>query len=81
MKTVRTVRMVVEKNERLKRTPRFGKGDYLEIYSGYREGHCFYVKDMRFNHDTDSFEYLYDGMLIGDWVPEKCLVGRKVKDR
>ena len=74
MKTVRTVRQIIEKEEGLSLSPKFQKGDYCQIYFGQDEGHCFTVKDVRFNHDNQAFEYLGLFGLYGDWKPEKMVV-------
>lgn len=79
MKTIRTVSKIVERNEKVSKTPKFSKDDYVEIYSGYREGHCFVIKDIRYNYDYNNFEYLYGNILLGGWIPENSLVGIKVK--
>jgi len=79
MKTIRTVRKIVERNERLTKIPKYNKKDYVEIYCGYNEGHCFVINDIRFNHDTGMFEYLYSNLLLGGWIAENCLTGIKVK--
>lgn len=74
VKTVRTVTQVVERDETVKAQPEFKIGDYLEVYSGPDEGHNFWVKDVRWNHDRKTFEYLYDGVLMGGWKPEANVV-------
>lgn len=75
MKTIRTkvIREIVEKEEIIKQKPKFSKGDYVEIYYGSSEGSCFWISDMRYNHDRESFEYLHSGFL-GGWYKEDQLV-------
>lgn len=79
MKTIRTIRQVVERDEHVAQRPEFQVGDYVEVYSGQNEGHHFWIKDLRFNHDAKCFEYLYGGFL-GGWHREGniVLVERKV---
>lgn len=80
MKTIRTIRQVVERDERVAQRPEFQVGDYVEVYSGQNEGHHFWIKDVRFNHDVNCFEYLYGGFL-GGWHRESniILIERKVR--
>jgi len=76
MRTVRTVRKVVEVDEELRQKPKFSVGDYLRIYSGSYENHSFWVKEggIRYNHDIDRFEYLYGvGVVMGGWERETNL--------
>jgi len=79
MKTIRTVRKIVKRNERPTKISKYNKKDYVEIYCGHNEGHCFVIKDIRFNYDIDKFEYLYDNVFMGGWIPENCLTGIRVK--
>lgn len=74
MKTVRTVCQIVEREEALQQKPEFRVGDYVEVYSGRNEGHHFWVKDVRFNHDHGQFEYLYGVPLLGGWHRENNVV-------
>lgn len=77
IQTVRSQTMLVEKLELwpdYKAQPKYSVGDYLQVYSGSYEGHYFWVKARRFNHDIQKFEYLYDGTLMGGWYPEGCVV-------
>lgn len=74
MKTVETMRYVMERDEELKQKPEFQMGDYVEVYSGRNEGHHFWVKDVRFNHDHGQFEYLYGTPLLGGWHQENRVV-------
>lgn len=53
--------------------PKFKVGDLVEIYSGDREGHGFWVKGIRFNQVIGQFEYCYGVPLLGGWHPEKNL--------
>lgn len=78
MKTIRTVTQVVERNEQIGVTPKFNKQDYVEIYSGTYEGHCFTIADIRYNYDTERFEYLYYSYgIMGGWIPENNVVSSK----
>lgn len=79
MKTIRTIRQVVERDEYVSEAPQFKIGDCVEIYSGTFEGHCFWIKDVRYNHDLERFEYLYGGVM-GGWYGEKniTIVKRKI---
>jgi len=81
MKTVRTIRQVVERDEDVARRPELLLDDYVEVYSGQNEGHRFWIKDIRFNHDLDRFEYLYANPLMGGWHGENniVLLERRVK--
>ena len=74
MKTVRTVMKVIERDEVVKRAPKFNIGDYMLVYYGQWEGHNFSIKEVRFNHDRESFEYLYDGLVMGGWMSEDQVV-------
>lgn len=74
MKTVRTVRKIVERDEELRQQPQFGIRDYVQIYFGQYEGHHFWIKDVRYNHDHDCFQYLYGGGVMGGWMNERQLV-------
>lgn len=67
MKTIRTVRQVVERDEDIAQEPEYAVGDYMEVYSGDFEGHNFWIKDVRFNYDSGCFEYLYWDLLFGGW--------------
>jgi hypothetical protein len=73
VKTVRTVTVVEERDEKIDARRAFNKGDYLEIYNGPREGCCFKVADVRFNHDLNQFEYL-DAGFCGGWYHEKGVI-------
>lgn len=73
MKTVRTVTSVVECDEDVRQKPEFAVGDYMEVYCGEYQGHHFWIKDIRYNHDSARFEYLYGGMLMGGWYPANRL--------
>lgn len=74
MKTVRTVRQVVQKNENLRCRPLYGLGDYMQVYYGEYENHHFWIKDVRYNHDRQTFEYLYGGGIMGGWMAEDQVV-------
>jgi len=68
------------------RLPEFQVGDYVEIYNGSREGHHFWIKDVRWtkkywDYPNGTFEYLYDTPLIGGWFAEQSLVWAKVPGR
>ena len=54
--------------------PVYKIGDYMRVYCGSWQDHCFSVKDVRYNLDTSKFEYLYDGCLMGGWYAENCIV-------
>lgn len=54
--------------------PKYKVGDYMKVYCGQYEGHHFYIKEVRFNKKTDSYEYLYDGILMGGWYHENAIV-------
>lgn len=60
MKSVRTVRELREGPYVGKEKPAFKVGDYVRVYCGSAEGHCFWIKDVRYNHDLSKFEYLYE---------------------
>lgn len=53
--------------------PKHKVGDYVRVYCGTNEGHCFTIKDIRFNEDIDKFEYLYPGPM-GGWHAEDMIV-------
>lgn len=72
--TVRTVTSIVTKTEPVAEKPEFGVKDYVQVYCGQYEGHCFWIKEVRWNHDIQKFEYLYGGMLMGGWYTGGCLV-------
>lgn len=74
MKTVRTVTRVVEKTETIRHRPRFGLGDYMQVYYGEYENHNFWIKDIRYNHDRGCFQYLYGGGIMGGWMAEDQIV-------
>jgi len=74
VKTVRTVTSVQVRNEELDKKPEYDIGSYLQVYSGYDEGWCFTVKDVRYNHDCKSFEYQGNFGLYSDWKRENMLV-------
>lgn len=61
MKAVRTVHTIKTAEEEYsgKGNPRWKVGDYVKVYCGSNQDHCFTVKDIRFNADTDQFEYHY----------------------
>lgn len=61
------------------RLPKFQIRDYVEVYCGSREGHHFWIKDVRWtdkypDYRGGTFEYLYDAPLMGGWLPEQFLV-------
>lgn len=70
MKAIRTVSVqkVTEYTGREK--PKYKVGDYLKVYCGTYQDHCFYVKEVRYNHDHNKFEYLYDSGIMGGWYLE-----------
>lgn len=73
MKAVRTVTKTQEEDYRGSAKPKHKIGDYMRVYCGSREGHCFYIKDIRYNHDFGKFQYLYGG-LMGGWHAEGSIV-------
>lgn len=79
MKTIRTITQVVERDEDIRQKPKLHIGDFVEIYTGHREGHGFWIKDVRFNHDRGQFEYCYGAPLLGGWHLENNLVLRERK--
>ena len=52
--------------------PKYKIGDYMRVYCGSYQDHCFYVKAVR--EGARGFEYLYDGILMGGWYPETHIV-------
>lgn len=74
MKTVRTVTKIVERDEEVRHAPKFSIGDYMEVYYGQYEGHNFWIKDIRFNHDRGCFQYLYGGGVMGGWMAEDQII-------
>lgn len=74
MKTIRTVRRVVEaENDNFSVSPKYRVGDYMEVYCGQWEGHNFTVADVRFNYDWGGFEYL-KGDCLSAWYREDAVV-------
>lgn len=73
VKTIRTVMKRVEQEEEVHQAPKFGIGDYVEVYSGDREGHNFWIKDIRYDHDHQTYEYFY-GSFMSSWHVERQLV-------
>ena len=71
MKAIRTVQKTQESNYEGTEKPKFKEGDYLRVYCGRNEGCYFYVKEVRYNHDTLKFEYLYEPY---GWYPEGTIV-------
>lgn len=74
MKTVRTVRQVIEKDEELDQKPKYKIRQYMEVYAGQLEGHQFWIKEIRFNHDYTKYEYLHLAGLYGVWHFEDMIV-------
>jgi hypothetical protein len=74
MKAIQTVRRVEETEYRGKAKPQYKRGAYMRVYCGSYQDHEFVVKDIRFNHDTNKFEYLYAGILMGGWYDEDSVV-------
>ena len=60
MKAVRTVREMKETTHVGSDKPKHKVGDYMRVYCGSLEGHHFWIKDVRFNHDSQKFEYLHE---------------------
>lgn len=52
------------------RKPEFKKGDHVEIYSGLYEGHNFWIKRVRWNSNSQKFQYEY----FGHWYNEDVIV-------
>lgn len=72
-KTVRTVKRRISDVEELNISPKFSIGQWVEIYHGMYEGHEFTIRDIRYNHDRQRFEYLYE--FVGDhWYGEGQLI-------
>jgi hypothetical protein len=74
MKAVRTRTETREEKYTGAEKPKHKIGDYMRVYCGSYEGHCFYIKDVRYNYDARKFEYLYDGTLMGGWYQEGTIV-------
>lgn len=74
MKAIRTVTTTREETYRGTEKPKWKIGDYMRVYCGNYEGHCFKIKDIRYNHDINKFQYLYDGTLMGGWYSEGMIV-------
>lgn len=72
MKSVRTERIVrqVEQTYAGTKKPRWKLGDYVKVYSGPQQDHCFRVKEIRFNEDIEQFEYYYQTY---GWYNERSL--------
>lgn len=73
MKAIRTVHERHEFDYTGYEKPKHKVGDYMRVYCGSNQDRCFYIKDVRYNHDMQKFEYLYDGMM-GGWYPEGHIV-------
>lgn len=73
MKTIELVTRLVEREETIDVEPKYAVGDLVEIYSGNHEGHCFSIKDVRYNRNMNRFEYLYDWPLYDEWHGEGFL--------
>lgn len=78
--TIRTVQVVKEEvhsTAKIGKQPKFAVGDQVQIYSGTYEDYVFRVDKIRFNYDDRwkeaEYEYLYEGMLHGDWIGERNL--------
>ena len=69
VKIVTTTKIVVTRYDG-KQKPQHKVGDYLKIYCGRDEGHAFVVKAVRFNLDTNKFEYKRDGYFGFEWLQE-----------
>ena len=74
IRTVRTQQNVIEGKYTGSKKPEYKIGDYMRVYCGSHEGHCFSIKDVRFNYDLDRFEYLYGSFLGGAWYGENMIV-------
>lgn len=73
MKAIRTIREERETPYTGSAKPKYKVGDYMRVYCGSYEGHCFSIKDVRYNHDRSTFEYLYGGFM-GGWYAEGAIV-------
>ena len=51
--------------------PEYKIGDYVRVYCGSYEGHCFYVKGIRYDEARQKNEYLYDPY---GWYAEGTIV-------
>lgn len=79
MKAVCTITKRIEYDEpNPPRQPKYGIGDYMEVYSGQHEGYGFWVQDIRWNADThfDGPRYEYQGMFgfQSDWKGEDGII-------
>ena len=74
MKAVRTVTEWREEEYRGAAKPKHKVGDYMRVYCGSYEGHCFCIKDVRYNHDLGKFQYLYGSVMMGGWYAEGSIV-------
>jgi len=74
VKTVVTITRVVERDEEVAATPKYGVGDYMEIYYGSYQNHHFWIRDVRYNHDKGCFQYLYGAGVMGGWMNEDQIV-------
>lgn len=73
IKAVRTVTRTIDCEYDGHEKPKHAIGDYMEVYSGSYQGHCFVIKDIRYNHDIRKFQYLYGGFM-GGWYAEGSIV-------
>lgn len=73
MKAVRTITEMREVPYAGSEKPKHEIGDYVRVYCGSNEGHCFVIKDIRYNHDQGKFQYLYDG-IMGGWYSQGTIV-------
>ena len=71
MKAIRTVSVTREEEFRGTEKPKHNVGDYMRVYCGSYEDHCFTIKDVRYNHDIRKFQYLYSG---AGWYAEGSIV-------
>lgn len=58
VQTIRTTKLLEETV--VKGTAPFSIGDWVEVYNGSEEGHCFRIADIRWNKDIGAFEYYRD---------------------
>ena len=72
-RSVQTVRRVEESTYTGNAEPKFKMNQYVRVYCGTKQDHCFRIADIRYNHDIRQFEYLYGGA-FGCWQSQDSLV-------
>ncbi len=75
MEAVRIVRTekLVASPYKGREKPKFKVGQWLKISCGRDEGHSFVVRAVRFNLDTDQFEYWREALFANEWLSERNL--------